>query len=351
MNEIAQLKLKYDASDMHGAIASFPQQIQDSFSIFKNWNPVNPYDSIKNILILGMGGSAIGGDVCRVLLQNDSSIPISVNRSYNIPRWVDETTLVIASSYSGNTEETLSAFDQCIESGALIVALTTGGKLCELSQKYKLDHIILPSGMQPRAALGYSVSLLLLLFNKLGFCSDDIINNLKNAIDPLDLRSQELSVDNPKNPAVILAKQIQSYCPVIYGSEDLTWVAALRFKGQLEENAKTLAFHHHIPEQNHNEIEGWSCYPELLSQICIIWLEDDDDHPRSKVRMKVTQDILSERDVNQIEIFEIGKSPIMRLLKLIHLLDWSSYYIALLNAIDPTPVDRITQLKTEMAKL
>ena len=139
-------------------------------------------------------------------------------------------------------------------------------------------------------------------------------------------------------------------CPIIYGSEDLTWVAALRFRGQLEENAKMLAFHHSIPEQNHNEIEGWSCHPDLLATKCIIWLKDKDDHPRSLGRMEVTAKLLDGQAGKQVEIAEKGRSALIRLLKMIHFNDWVSYYAALLNNVDPTPVERITKLKEEMAK-
>ena len=160
----------------------------------------------------------------------------------------------------------------------------------------------------------------------------------------------ELSDCNDENPAVILANEIHSMCPKIYGSEDLTWVAALRFRGQLEENAKMLAFHHSIPEQNHNEIEGWSSHPNLLATKRIIWLRDKDDHPRSLGRMEVTKKLLDGQAGKQLEIVEKGRSPLIRLLKMIHFNDWVSYYAALLNNVDPTPVERIKKLKEEIAK-
>ena len=350
MSEIKKFKKKFDISNMYDAIVGFPEQIKTGFSIMENWIPQHEYSNINNILILGMGGSAIGGDVTRVLIQNECEIPILVNRSYNIPKWVNEKTLVLASSYSGNTEETLSAFYKCSQAGAIIIAMTTGGRLEMLAQNNNLDYTVLPVGLQPRAALGLSVSITLIMLNKLGFASDSIIEELYFSFEKLTKLCDELSDCDDENPAVILANEIHSMCPIIYGSEDLTWVAALRFRGQLEENAKMLAFHHNIPEQNHNEIEGWSCHPDFLATKCIIWLKDSDDHPRSLARMEVTAKILDDKAGKQVEITESGRSPLIRLLKMIHFNDWVSYYAALLNNVDPTPVDEITKLKEELAK-
>jgi len=350
MSEIKSLKQKFDVSNMYDAILGFPKQIKMAFSIMENWIPQHEYSNINNILILGMGGSAIGGDVTRVLIQHECEVPIIVNRSYNIPKWVSEKTLVLASSYSGNTEEILSAFYQCTQAGAIIVAMTTGGKLQILAKNNNLDYALLPAGLQPRVALGLSVSLTLIILNKLGFVSDSIIKELHFSFEKLSEICVELSDCDDNNPAVILASEIHSMCPIIYGSEDLTWVAALRFRGQLEENAKMLAFHHNIPEQNHNEIEGWSCHPNLLATKCIIWLKDSDDHPRSLARMEVTGKLLEDKAGNQVEVTQSGRSPLIRLLKMIHFNDWVSYYAALLNNVDPTPVEKITKLKEEMAK-
>lgn len=350
MFDIKALKQKLDVSNMYDAIVGFPEQIKTAFSIMENWSPNHEYSNINNILILGMGGSAIGGDVVRVLIQNECGVPILVNRSYNIPKWVNDKTLVLASSYSGNTEETLSAFDQCKQVGAKIIAMTTGGKLQGLAIECGLDYTILPAGLQPRAALGLSVSFTLILLNKLGFASDEIVEELYFSFTKLTELCDKLSDCDDGNPTVILANEIHSMFPIIYGSEDLTWVAALRFRGQLEENAKMLASHHSIPEQNHNEIEGWNCHPHLLATKYIIWLKDKDDHPRSLGRMKVTAKLLEGQTIKQVEIIEKGRSALIRLLKMIHFNDWVSYYAALLNNVDPTPVYRITKLKEEMER-
>jgi glucose/mannose-6-phosphate isomerase len=333
---------------MKGAISGFPEQIRTSFSIMKDWTSTQKYLDIQNIIILGMGGSAIGGDVTRVIAQNTCTVPIIVNRSYNIPEWVDSHTLVLASSYSGETEETLSAFAQCREQNCPIMVLSTGGKISKNADEYGLDKITITTGLQPRAALGFSFSLILLVLNRLKFVKDKVITLIKNSIEPLELLSNELK--KTKNSLLAMAEQIHATCPIIYGSEDLTWVAALRFRGQLAENAKMLSFHHHFPEQNHNEIEGWTVNPDIMNKFSIIWLKDEGDHNGTRMRMKISSLLLESCASTQFTITQQGDNRVERLLKLIHYTDWVSYYMALLNNVDPTPVNRIQQLKSKITE-
>ncbi len=346
---ILKSKNKYDISDMYSAIKAFPNHISESLQYMETWTPKKSYNNIQNILVLGMGGSAIGGDVVSILTQSDCNIPIIVNRSYSIPAWVDENTLVLASSYSGNTEETLSAFNQSLGNKAQIIVLSTGGEITNLAKKHELDIVELPSGLQPRAALGHSFTRCLTTLQILGFIST-FSQKLSNCVQPLELLANELSEMDDENPAIHLAQSIYDTIPVIYGSEELTKVVALRFRGQLQENAKMMAFHNHIPEMNHNEIEGWSENPSLLKQLSIIWLKDSGDHSRNKKRMNVTSSLLEDKADNQYSISMDGESTIERFLKLIHFTDWVSYYSALNHNIDPTPVNRIMKLKDEMGK-
>ena len=342
------LNSSLDKSNMKLAIAQFPDQISKSFDIMKSWSPQKIYKDINNILIIGMGGSAIGGDVARVIAQNDCSLPIFVNRSYNIPDWVGSNTLVIASSYSGNTEETLSAFNQCKQKQASIIVITTGGEIENYANQYQLDRILVPAGYQPRAALGFSFTLILYLLNKLGFIPDDIIDKIYNIIKPLI--SMSVKMQENDNEALKIAEKIYTTCPIIYGSEDLTWVAALRFRGQLAENSKMLAFHHNFPEQNHNEIEGWTCNQSIMNNMSIIWMHDTSDHSGVKSRMNISSKLLDLKAGLQINIKQDGINKIHRLIKLIHFTDWISYYAALLNNVDPTPVNRIKELKLKISE-
>ena len=345
---ILDLNTKLDQSDMRGAITEFPNQIKKSFSIMSSWVPHKKYRDIQNIMVLGMGGSAIGGDVARVLAQNACTVSIFVNRSYNIPEWVGSKTLILASSYSGGTEETLSAFAQCRERDCPIIVLSTGGTIIDYADEYDLDKITIPGGYQPRAALGFSFSLILILLSRLGFVQNYIIEIVEKSIE--SLKSLSIEMNKAENKALTIAENIHTTCPIIYGSEDLTWVAAVRFRGQLAENAKMLSFHHHFPEQNHNEIEGWTVNPDIMNRFSIIWLKDEDDHPGIQARMRISATLLESNAGSQIEISQLGENRVERLLKLIHYTDWISYYAALLNNVDPTPVKRIQELKIKISE-
>ena len=181
-----------DKSDMQGAITAFHEQIRASVEIMENWSPMKEYSGIQKIMILGMGGSAIGGDVARVIAQNHCVVPIIVNRSYGIPKWVDSNTLILASSYSGDTEETLSAFFQCRDRNCPILVLSTGGILTQHANDLGLDWIAIPKGYQPRAALGFSFTLILLILQRLGFIPYTVVEDVKNSIIPLE----KLCLDN-----------------------------------------------------------------------------------------------------------------------------------------------------------
>ena len=346
MTDYSDLISKFDNSDMYSSIEGFYQQFEFSLKYMQKWSPQYKYPEIDNILILGMGGSAIGGDIVRTYIQDQCNIPIIVNRTYNIPKWVNGNSLVIASSYSGNTEETISAFQQSLDVGARIIVLSTGGKLSEKALSHNLDLITIPEGYQPRAALGFSISFLILLLDKLNLSNNSPSYALEEAVKKL-IKFKD-NFKSEINPATAIASRIYNKLPVIYGSDEIMGIIGLRFRGQLQENAKMMAFHNVIPEQNHNEIEGWSCNKDKLKEMCIIWLKDKDDHPQVKKRMDITYTLLSSQTGTQ-EIIEVeGDSKLERMLKLIHYTDWISYYVALHNQVDPTPVNRISALKKEL---
>ena len=175
------------------------------------------------------------------------------------------------------------------------------------------------------------------------------MNDVKNSIIPLEKLSLTISQSN--NLAFEVAKKIHNTCPIIYGSENLGWVVALRVRGQLAENSKMLSFHHHFPEQNHNEIEGWTKNENIMIQFPIIWINDEDDHLETKLRMEITSSLLKSVSGEHVIISQSGENRIERLLKLIHFMDWVSYFAALLNKVDPTPVNRIQELKNKITKI
>ena len=171
---------------------------------------------------------------------------------------------------------------------------------------------------------------------------------VEKSIESLELLSIEMNKD--ENKALAIAENIHTTCPIIYGSEELTWVAALRFREQLAENAKMLSFHYHFPEQNHNEIEGWTVNPDIMNRFAIIWMKDEEDHHGTQMRMNISSSLLDSCSGIQLTISQMGANRVERLLKLIHYTDWISYYTALLNNVDPTPVKRIQELKLQIAQ-
>ena len=350
MLNFEELKSNYDNGNMFDAICSFPNQIQSSLDYMQNWTPKHNYNHIQNILITGMGGSAIGGDFVASLVDKFCNIPIIVNRSYEIPNWVNENTLVISSSYSGNTEETLTALDLVIKKNATIITVTTGGKLLEIAKEKEFDIVKVTPGFQPRAALGFSMALNLLLLEKINLIPVETMTSLlNNSLDKLNESSKKLSDYSNSNLAIEFSKNIHDKFPIIYAGEGWQANCALRMRGQLAENAKILGSHLNFPEQNHNEIEGWTCNDDILNNTVICWIMDESDHPQVEKRMQITKELLDQYPSNQLILKMKGESNIERALCMIHLIDWISYYCALLNKIDPTPVERITELKNRLS--
>ena len=315
-----------DKDDMLTVLENFPQQCRNALSLSKG---ITVSNEISNILILGMGGSAIGGALLKTYMH-DSGIPVFVNRNYDIPKFIDDTSLVFAVSYSGNTEETLSACKQAIEKKATVIGVTTGGKLAKLCDKI----IKIPENYQPRAAIGY------LFFPMLGILYNSKIINVKNT-DLNEMLNLLKSVDSYKEEAQLLAKQIEKKIPVIYSSELLSPIA-YRFKTQINENAKYPAYTNIFPEMNHNEINALQFMDR--SKYIIIMIRDDYDHERIKKRMDISKDIFEHR-VDVEEIHTEGKGLLARMFSTIFLGDLTSYFLAIRNRVDPTPVHVIEDLK------
>ena len=338
-------KSKIDPQDMFSAIYHFADQIKESITIGEQINLNNDYSSCKNIIVAGMGGSAIGGDVIKTITHNELIVPFYVNRNYSLPNWVNEKTLVICSSYSGNTEESLSAYEDAVEKGAMICGISTGGKLSENIKSKGYDLISIPGGLQPRAALAYSFVPMLYLLNKIGLISSVLIDNLSSSIDSLEAKRETNSIGDTTNPIYKLAKEIYGMIPIIYGITDTSGVIALRWKGQLCENSKMLAYHNEIPEMNHNEIVGWGNNPDLLAELSVIWLRDENDNDRLCARQNITKSLLDDIDIMQHEVYAEGASNLERLIDLINYGDWLSYWCAILHNTDPSPVEKINKLK------
>ncbi len=340
---------RLDTQNMKKAIYDFPDHVVQAMEIGNTFTPKNLFNDIQNIVVAGMGGSAIGGDVCQALLLNELNVPLFVNRNYTLPNWVNENTLVICSSYSGNTEETLSAYEDAKTKGAHLCGISTGGTLTENLTTNNSDVIMTPGGLQPRAALAFSVVPMLYLLKSQGLIGDSIFDDISKTVELLNIQRDNYAEENTENSTYTLAKSIYTTLPIIYGSSATTSVAALRLKGQFCENADMLAYHNELPEMNHNEIVGWENNADLFKHMSVLWLTDSDDNDRVKLRQEITKRIINVKNKNQYNISVKGPSERIRLFHMIHFGDWVSYWCAILHGIDPSPVEPIMQLKANLS--
>ena len=342
----------FDPANMYNHIFDFPEQMARALNIGKSWK-IDPkqFLDIKNIVLIGMGGSAIGGDLVRSLLNSKLEIPFQVCRHYKLPESVDDETLVIASSYSGNTEETLAALDDALNRKAMTAAITTGGMMAEVCKINEIPMALLPSGMQPRAALGFSFVPILMFLEKVKLIPS-MANEITVIIEKLKTYRQEYIEDAPvkNNLAKKLAEKLQGKMAVIYSGPTLTDAVAVRWKGQICENSKTLAFCNQFAEFNHNELVGWSDITRQYAEnLVVLILRDKDDHPQIKKRMDIVKPLIEDTGAEVIEVESRGNSDLERMFSLIQIGDFVSYYLAILNKQDPTPVVTIEMLKAALA--
>ena len=340
-----------DPDDMLGRIAELPQQCRDAWANVQDLELPPEYRRISNVVILGMGGSAIGGDLLRALAEPECALPIMINRDYTVPAFVNAETLVIASSYSGNTEETLAAFEEANKKGAALLAITTDGRLARWARESRVPLLTFDYKSQPRAALGYSLVSLIGIVQKLGFI-DDKTADLEEAIAVMKALQKEIreTVPTAENPAKQLAKRLYGHLPVIYGAGFLAEVAH-RWKTQFNENSKGWSFFEALPELNHNAVVGYQFPEELAEKVVVVMLTSSLDHPRHKVRFQVTQEILAKQGVSYETVEAQGESPLAQMLSAIFFGDYVSYYLAMLYEVDPTPVKVIDYLKERLAQL
>ena len=344
---------KYDRSGMASLISRFPEQCRNARKIGLSSNiPESFRIKYKNIVCTGLGGSAIGADIARSYTADEARTPIFVNRNYILPAFVNKDSLVMASSYSGNTEETISAFKDARAKGAHIIVITSGGKLKDLAGKDSIPVITVPPGLPPRAALGYSFFTLITVLSKIGVIGDKArdIEETVRVLDELNKTDLGLAVREHRNIAKDIARNIYSKMPIIYADLDHIDAVSTRWRGQLAENAKTIASTHVFPEMTHNEIVGWENPKKVLKNLAVIMLRDRGDNPRIAKRMDIVEKIVASQGVKTIEVNSRGKGLLARIFSLIYIGDYVSFYLAILNKCDPTPVDRITYLKKEMAK-
>ncbi len=325
---------------MDELIAGFSAQLNRAIQIGESAKIGKSRFPIRNIVISGLGGSGIGGTILANILKDDVAVPIIVNKEYQIPAFVNENSLVIISSYSGNTEETLSALMQSFKKGAQIVCITSGGLIKEYAETNDIDFISIDAGSPPRAAFGQSfVQLLYILFH-LGIIENGFKQYLVDAIVLLDAEEEAI-----KTEAKAIAGRLKDKLPVIYSDSKFEGVS-IRFRQQINENSKMLCWHHVVPEMNHNELVGWRAKND---NIAVVFIRNNDDFPRNQERMEFTKEVVKQYASDIIEIYSKGDSDIVRSIYLIHLTDWVSSYLAELNGVDAVEIDVINKLKNNLS--
>ncbi|MEM7055908.1 MAG: bifunctional phosphoglucose/phosphomannose isomerase, partial [Bacteroidota bacterium] len=294
---------------------------------------------IHHVVVSGMGGSGLGGVLVKQCVVDQLLVPMEISHNYTLPAYVNEHTLLIISSYSGDTEETLQAFQAGMQKQAKVICITSGGALKTLAKQYGIDFIRLPAGRPPRACLGYAVVQLLFVLRFYQLISWDFVTELQDAIHLLEQSQAALQVE-----AQQVAVRLQGKLPVIYTTAAYEAVA-LRLRQQLNENSKQLCWHHVIPALNHNEIVGWSMPHEHLA---VLMLSSGAAHDRVQVQQRITQEIIQKHTSSVTTLQARGETSLIRSLYLIHLGDWISFYLAKENGVDPMEVAAIDRVKARL---
>jgi len=350
--DINSLIRNFDKNDYLKFLKQFPSQIEDALKLnipsaarFKN--------DIRHVAVMGMGGSGIGGELLKSLYADSCTIPISIIRDYKVPASVDTATLAIASSYSGNTEETLAAYTEARKRGARLLCLTTGGKLGEHAANDNVPVITLPQGYQPRAAVGFSLVPLIKVLDEWNLLTNHSQETeYKETLKLLKSLEQEYNPEHvPDSAPFKLAREMHGKLPIIYTGPPPVYALGRRWCGQLEENAEVLAFCNTIPEMNHNEIMGWNQNFKITEKTIAIFLRDEFEHERVKIRMNLARDIIEKSSSGTAEVKSRGTTPLARVMSLLYFGDYTSYYLALLNGKNPTSIGNIDNLKENLSKM
>ena len=327
---------------MQKHVAAFSDQIQEAIRIAKGSDLRSSETEIKNVLICGIGGSGIGGKIVSNFFVGSCKVPISTCNEYELPGYVNENTLCIMSSYSGNTEEVQAMLGQAIDAGAEIACISSGGKLAEIATKRNFNLIKIPGGNPPRSCLGYSLIQQVQYLVHYKLVDGAILAQLEESVAYLDDHEKETI-----KTAEDLAERLVGKLPIIYSSGAYASIAA-RFCQQLNENSKMLCWHNKVPELNHNEIVGWTKRNDLLAPI---FIKDETDYYRTQTRIAFTEKVVEQYTDTVLEIAVRGRNQIEKALYLIHLTDWISVKIAEQEGVDPIQIEVIDALKRELSAL
>lgn len=329
-------------SEMKDLVAGFTAQLRKAVEIGEKFKLAGRKRDVKNILITGLGGSGIGGTIASEIVFNECPVPVTVNKDYFIPAFVNENTLVIVCSYSGNTEETLQAFEAALAKSAIVVCITSGGKIAEMAKLHSLDAILIPGGMPPRACLGYSLVQLFYILFAFKMIRPDFKKHFNESILLLEKEKESIIVEAEK-----LSEYFVGKIPVIYAVDGFNGVAT-RFRQQINENSKMLCWHNILPEMNHNELVGWANKNE---NIAVLILRNKTDYSRTQTRLEISSEVFRKYTPNVKELWSKGNSQLEKALYLIHLTDYVSVLLAEKRKVDAMEINIINHLKGELAKI
>ncbi|MDZ4750956.1 MAG: bifunctional phosphoglucose/phosphomannose isomerase [Flavobacteriales bacterium] len=327
---------------MQKLVEDFPTHLKEAIKIGNAANLKETGFKAVNVLISGLGGSGIGGKVVAQLVSESCKVPIAVNNDYALPEWVDSKTLVIISSYSGDTEETVAALHSAIERGAHVVCVTSGGKIGAEAVAKGFNHILIPGGNPPRAMFGYSSVQLFYVLHHYQLIDGSFEEQILKVSDDLQ-KGQKDIIDS----SLELAKKIQGRIPILY-SDALYEGVAIRWRQQINENSKMLCWHHFFPEMNHNELVGWSGGD---NRVAVVLMRSEDDHERSKIRMEICKKLMGQYCDTIEDVWSKGGNRVERSYYHVHFGDWLSIHLANLNGVDAVAIPAIIFLKAELAKI
>lgn len=347
--DIRELHSNYDKDDMLGRVIAFPEQMRAAWEIGKGFAGSVPAGEYRRVVVCGMGGSAIGGDLARSFFGDRLEVPIIGCRDYRVPRYLAEGAFVVVSSNSGNTGETLSAYESVRGGGATLVAITSGGKLEEACRADGVPVCTIPGGMPPRSAIGYSFFPMIHALRAAGLGSFDDAE-FDEALAAVSELCEVCALDSDDNPALALAYELAGALPFVYAAPGLMEAVARRWVCQFNENSKMLAHFAYFTELNHNEIVGWEAQEDLMEQVVVVSLEDCDDHETATRQTEIGLGIVDTLADGVIRLSSDDGGRMKRLLATMVLGDFISVYLALLGGIDPTPVKKIDYLKQQLAE-
>jgi len=348
LDDLSHFK-ELDPQDMLAHIDGLPDQLQSAWELGSTF-ALPAWTDIRTVVICGMGGSAIGADLVAAAVMDACPVPIIVHRDYGLPGFAKGPgTLVICSSHSGNTEETLDAFETALEKGCRVLVVSTGGKLAEKAKAADIPIWQFTHKGQPRAAVGFSFGLILGALSRLGLVPD-ASTDIAGAVSAMKSQQEVIRAESPvsENSAKRLAGQLMGRWVTVFGAGALAPVAR-RWKGQLNEIAKAVANFEFLPEADHNTLAGVLNPPEVVPpHVISLFLRAPSDHPRNKLRLKITRKTFMLEGLNADGYMAKGDSPIAHIWTTLHFGDYMAYYLAMAYGVDPTPVTSLENLKAAL---